>query len=186
MTDNDALKRIRFAMKMNDATMLEMLESGGMRVPPATLDSWFLKEEDEGYAECPKAALSALLDGMIVRFRGPREPGAKAGASVASGASEASGAAQTDAAAPVPADPEHAELDNNIILKKLRIALELKEEDLMAIMKLSGVELSRNELSALFRRKGQANYRECMDQFLRNFLAGLARYGKLRDRVPPP
>jgi uncharacterized protein YehS (DUF1456 family) len=158
MTNNDLLKRIRFAVKINDAAMLEMLEKGGMTVPRSTLDSWFLKEEEEGYADCGKAALSALLDGMIVTNRGPRE-------------TEPKDASSSPAMA-------EAELDNNIVLKKLRIALELKEEDLMAIMKLSGVELSRNELSALFRRKGQSNYRDCMDQFLRNFLAGLARYGR--------
>jgi len=67
-----------------------------------------------------------------------------------------------------------------MILKKLRIAFELKEEDLLAAMKLGGMEPSKNELSALFRRKDQKNYKECMDQFLRNFLAGLAKLGKAR------
>ncbi|MBU1079865.1 MAG: DUF1456 family protein, partial [Spirochaetes bacterium] len=74
--------------------------------------------------------------------------------------------------------PAPAALDNNMVLKKIRIALELKEEDMIAVMRLAGADLSKNELSALFRKKGQKNYMECMDQFLRNFLSGLARFGK--------
>ncbi len=121
-----------------------------------TLNSYFLKDDDPGYAVCPKATLAALLDGMIIKYRGPRD-----------GAPEP----------PVPDD-----LDNNMVLKKVRIALQLKEDDMIAIMKRSDVELSRNELSALFRKKGQKNYMECMDQFLRNFLSGLALYGRDQRR----
>ncbi len=169
MTNNDILKRIRFAVKINDATMLSMLEAGGKPVSSLTLDSYFLKEGEEGYAECDEATLSALLDGMIVKFRGKRET-----AGVAAGNQTERGA--KGGSDPVPSDGR--DLDNNTILKKIRIALELKEEDMMAIMKISGVDLSKNELTALFRKKGHKNYRECMDQFLRNFLSGLARYGR--------
>lgn len=154
MITNDILRRLRFAVRMNDAAMLEMLSLAGVATTREILDTYFLKEDEEGYVECPKAVLAALLDGMILKFRGPR-----------------SGPA--DAPAPAPAG-----LDNNMVLKKLRIALELKEEDMIAIMKLAGVELSKNELSALFRKKGQKNYMECMDQFMRNFLTGLASYRK--------
>jgi uncharacterized protein YehS (DUF1456 family) len=68
---------------------------------------------------------------------------------------------------------------NNTILKKLRIALELKEDDMLGILKLSDVAVSKAELSAFFRKEGQKNYKECGDQFLRNFLKGLTlRYRK--------
>jgi len=154
MITNDILRRLRFAVRMNDAAMLEMLALAGVTTTREVLDTYFLKDDEEGYVECPKTLLAALLDGMIIKYRGPR-PDAPAGQ------------------APAP-----AALDNNMVLKKLRIALELKEDDLIAIMKLAGVELSKNELSALFRKKGQKNYMECMDQFLRNFLTGLASYKK--------
>lgn len=152
MVTNDVLRRLRFAVRMNDPAMLEMLRLAGMTVRQETLESYFLKDDDPGYAVCPKATLAALLDGMILKYRGPRDD--------------------------APAPPIPAELDNNMVLKKIRIALQLKEDDMIAIMKRADVELSRNELSALFRKKGQKNYMECMDQFLRNFLTGLASYTK--------
>jgi uncharacterized protein YehS (DUF1456 family) len=154
MITNDILRRLRFAVRINDATMLEMLSLVGVTTTREILDTYFLKEDEAGYVECPKTVLAALLDGMILKFRGPRT-------------------GSVESPAPVPAG-----LDNNMVLKKLRIALELKEEDMIAIMKLAGIELSKNELSALFRKKGQKNYMECMDQFLRNFLTGLASYRK--------
>jgi len=159
MNTNDVLKRVRFAVRMSDADMMEALALGGRPISREELDSYFLKEEEEGYALCPRNVLEALLDGMITKKRGVREspPGTPSAQAAATGT-----------------------LGNNMILKKLRIAFELKEEDLLAAMKLGGMEPSKNELSALFRRKDQKNYKECMDQFLRNFLAGLAKLGKAR------
>ena len=65
-------------------------------------------------------------------------------------------------------------LTNNAILKKLRIALELKEDDMLGILKLANVDISKHELTALFRKEGHKNYKECGDQFLRKFLKGLS------------
>jgi uncharacterized protein YehS (DUF1456 family) len=72
---------------------------------------------------------------------------------------------------------ETPRLSNNEILKSIRIALELRDDDLVGILRLAGVEVSKSELSALFRKPGRANFRPCGDQFLRNFLVGLtAKY----------
>ena len=159
MTNNDVLRRLCFALKLSDPAMLEMLELAGKPLDKELLAAYFIKEEEPGYTSCPDSVLEALLDGMIVKYRGRKE--------------DATGRT------PPPSSPGSrvsSSLDNNMILKKLRIALELKEEDLMAIMKLAGVELSSHELSALFRKKDHKNYKPCMDQFLRNFLAGLAKH----------
>ena len=67
-------------------------------------------------------------------------------------------------------------LTNNDILKKLRVALELKDEDIVHILKLSDFEVSKSELSALFRKEDHENYQSCGDQLLRNFLNGLIIY----------
>ncbi len=64
-------------------------------------------------------------------------------------------------------------MTNNIVLKKLRVAFELKEEDMHAILKAAEFPVSKPELSALFRKAGHNNYRACGDQLLRNFLRGL-------------
>ncbi len=64
-------------------------------------------------------------------------------------------------------------MTNNDILKKLRIALELKDTDIIEILKLAGFETTKSELSAFFRNADHRNYKECGDQILRNFLNGL-------------
>src|SRR5690606_38572426 len=76
--------------------------------------------------------------------------------------------------------PLEDSLSNNIILRKLKIALELKEADMLEIMRLSGMPLGRAELSALFRHPEHHHYRPCQDQLLRNFLKGL------QDKLRPP
>jgi len=63
---------------------------------------------------------------------------------------------------------------NNIIMKKLRIALNLKEEDLLEIFELAEFETTKPQITAIFRKKGHKHYRECQDQMMKNFLAGLA------------
>lgn len=63
---------------------------------------------------------------------------------------------------------------NNDVLKKLRIALELKDTDMIEIFKLGEFDISKSELSAFFRKKDHKHYRKCGDQILRRFLTGLA------------
>jgi uncharacterized protein YehS (DUF1456 family) len=94
--------------------------------------------------------MGCFLDGLITRNRGKREIARD----------QVKGLA-------VP-------LNNNAILKKLRIALELDEENMLRIMKLANITVSRSDLSALFRKNEHKNYKECGDQFLRSFLKGLA------------
>ncbi len=74
-------------------------------------------------------------------------------------------------------------LTNNDILKKLRVALELKDEDVIKILKLADFDISKSELSALYRKDDHPNYKECGDQLLRNFLNGLIIFK--RGPMPP-
>ncbi|HCL57974.1 MAG TPA: DUF1456 domain-containing protein [Spirochaetia bacterium] len=150
MKNNDILKRFRYALDLKDAKMLHCFSLGGYQLTEFELADYFKKEEDEEFLECPAKALEAFLDGLIIEKRGKKEEGAK----------------------PV----QKTELTNNIVLKKIRIALELKEEEMLQIMKLSGFPISKPELSAFFRNKDHRNYKECKDQFLRNFLKGLSLF----------
>lgn len=77
-------------------------------------------------------------------------------------------------------------MTNNDILKKLRIALELKDTDIIAILKLADFDISKPELSALFRKEDHKNYKECGDQLLRRFLNGLIirNRGKREEKKP--
>jgi len=156
MNHNDVIRRLRYALNITDLKVLELFALAGREVTRAELEPWFLKEEEAGYVECPDEALGAFLDGLIVSRRGKREE-AKEGA-----APDARGG-----------PGRNERLSNNEILKRIKIALELKDEDLVAIMGKAEVKVSKSELSAFFRKFGHTNWRPCGDQFLRNFLAGL-------------
>lgn len=73
-------------------------------------------------------------------------------------------------------------MDNNDIFKKIRVALSLKDHEIIEILKLSDFEISKAELSALFRKEDHPNYQECGDQILRKFLNGLIT----KNRGPRP
>lgn len=151
MLNSDILRRIRYAFNFNDRLMLEIFHLGGIEMDQAKLMSHLKKEEDEGYVALDSKTLMAFLDGLILRKRGPRET-----------------------ASPPAARKES--FSNNLVLRKIKIALEFKEEDILAVLKRSDMEISRAELSALFRKKEHKNYKKCGSQLLRNFLAGLAGY----------
>lgn len=149
MNCNDFLRRLRYSLDLSNKTMIEIFRLAGRELDLAALLDLLKKEDEAGYRECGIQELEGFLDGLITLKRGPRE--------------------QPAAAAPSP-----GEFSNNVILRKLRIALELKEDQMIAIMGRAGVRISRPELSALFRTRGHKNYKPCGDQFLRNFLTGLA------------
>lgn len=67
-------------------------------------------------------------------------------------------------------------MTNNDILKKLRVALKLRDEDIVEILNLVEFKATKNEVNALFRNEEHPNYKECGDQLLRNFLNGLVIY----------
>lgn len=67
-------------------------------------------------------------------------------------------------------------LTNNDILKKIRVALELRDDDIIEILKLNDFDITKSELNALFRKDDHPNYVPCGDQLLRNFLNGLITY----------
>ena len=148
MTNNDVLKRVRYALNLPDGLTLKLFQQGGRSVTEEELASWFKKEEEPGYAACRDEALTAFLDGLVVFKRGPRPEGSVA--------------------------PPPERLTNNVILKKLRIALAWQEDQVLAALKGGGLEISKNELTALFRKPGQKNFKPCGDQLLRAFLTGMA------------
>ncbi|MDD2542745.1 MAG: DUF1456 family protein [Desulfuromonadaceae bacterium] len=149
MNNNDILRRLRYALDISNPVMIEIFQLSGCSIEQPTLIKLLKKEEEDEFIACSNPLLSLFLDGLIIHKRGKRE-------------SEEGQPPKPDAA-----------LGNNAILKKLRIALDLKEEDMLAVMGLAGVKISKAELSALFRNKGHKHFKECGDQFLRNFLQGL-------------
>lgn len=157
MTNNDVLRGVRYALALSNSVMAEIFSLSGHPVAQDTIPHLLKKEEEEGFVACSDALMEDFLSGLIIHKRGRQE-------------GKPERAAQ-------PTEP----LTNNAILKKLRIALILQEDDMLGILQQAGNPVSKSELSALFRKAGHKNYKECGDQFLRNFLKGLA----LRYREAP-
>ncbi|MGB5446962.1 MAG: DUF1456 family protein [Psychromonas sp.] len=149
MITNDVLRRVRYAFKLNDKKMLEIFASVDNAIDEKYLHSIMAKEGEENYVFCRDSLLSLFLDGLINEKRGKKE-GSK----------------------PVIL-PAKAILPNNDILRKLRIALNYKDEDMLEMLELAGFPVSKSELSALFRKQDHRNYKVCGDQLLRNFLNGI-------------
>ena len=155
MTNNDIFRRLRYAIDLSNKTILESFKLSGHDMSQSEFMALLKKEDEEGYLECSDVVLEAFLDGLITIKRGKRQE-------------ETSACAKKTV----------TQLTNNEILRKIRIALELKEQEILALLKLAQFPVSKSELSALFRAKGHENYKECGDQLLRNFLKGLT----LRNR----
>lgn len=146
MLNNDVLRSLRYTLDLSDSTVLEMLQGVAPELDLATLRSYLAAEDSEFFTPMRDELMIGFLDSLIVKERGP---------------------------SPQPAPPTELPLTNNSILKKLRVAFTLHEVDLIEILQSVDFEVSKPELSALFRKVGHHNYRECGDQLLRQFLKGL-------------
>ena len=146
LTNNDILRRIRYTFDLKDSAMIEIFSLADFIATEEQVATWLKKEEEDAFLNLSDTELAVFLNGFINFKRGKR-----------------------DGQQPKP--EEH--LNNNKIFKKLRIALNLKAEDILEILQLVDFRLSKHELSAFFRKPGSKNYRECKDQILRNFLQGI-------------
>ncbi len=151
MIHNDVLRRLRYALRLNNDKMLEIFQLVDYEIPVDHLLNIMKKEEEDGFILCRDSVLALFLDGLIIDRRGKKE-----------------------GQEPVVLPP-NTRLSNNDILRKIRIALELQEKDLIEILDLADFRVSKSELSALFRKSDHRNYKECGNQFLRNFLVGLTK-----------
>ena len=146
MTNNDILRRIRYAFDLNDNQMIALFKQADLDVTRSEISDWLKKDEDPAYQRCNDTQMATFLNGLINERRGKKEG--------------------------PQAEPEHV-VNNNIILRKLKIALDLKNEDVLELLELAEFNLGKHELSAFFRKPDHKHFRECKDQVLRNFLTGL-------------
>ncbi|MEO5565245.1 MAG: DUF1456 family protein [Luteimonas sp.] len=149
MINNDVLRSIRYMLDLSDNKVVEIAH---LADPALVLDkdevrAFLLKEDQPGYAPCSDGALAHVLDGLIMHLRGRDDS--------------------------VPSRAVEKRISNNLVLKKLRVAFELKDVDMHQVFVEAGFPVSKPELSALFRQPGHKNFRACGDQMLRNFLKGL-------------
>lgn len=156
MTNNDLLIRLRYALDIRNSELVEIFKLGGIEVTLEEVMKMLTKYDDESdipeEAECSNSMLESFLNGLIIFKRGKQDP--------------------------KPGQPERLELSrehvNNLLLKKVKIALSLTSEDMMDIFEKAGVRITKGELSAILRKEGHSNYRVCGDKYARNFLKGLA------------
>lgn len=147
MTNNDVLRSVRYMLNLSDAQVVAILALAETEVSEAEVQSFLKKEEEPGYRDCPDVVMGYFLNGLIFQRRGKSEE--------------------------APAPSVERKMTNNIIMKKLRVAFDLKTTDILEILKLADFAVGQSEIGAIFRKPGHKNYRECGDQILRNFLKGL-------------
>lgn len=146
MTNNDILRRLRYTLDLNDAVMIEIFGLGDFIAKRSDVSDWMKKDDDPLYIELSDQHLAAFLNGLIVQRRGKRE-----GVQMVA----------------------EKELSNNLILRKLKIAFDLKTDDIIELFNLVNKKISPHELSAFLRSPDQKQYRLCNDQYLRNLIHGL-------------
>ena len=149
MINNDILRSIRYMLDFGDGKIVEVihLADAGFPIEKEDVQAFLKKDDDPGYSECSDRVLAHFLDGLVIYYRGRNDS--------------------------LPPRPVEKRITNNLVLKKLRVAFELKDVDMHQVFADAGFPVSKPELSALFRQPDHHNYRACGDQMLRNFLKGL-------------
>ena len=169
MNNNDILIRLRYALDIKDSDMIEIFSLGGISVTKEELQRMLLNPPkdrsldadvdkfvvDTDIKKCNNYMLESFLNGFIIFKRGRQEPKSSEFSSQLSMIKD-------------------NKTVNNVMLKKIKIALSLTSEDMLEIFKSAGSLLSKSELSAVLRREEHRNYKECGDRYARNFLKGLA------------
>ncbi len=158
MNKNDILRRIRYTFDLSDSKMISIFDQADHQVTRTQISDWLKRDDDPACQQCSDTHLAIFLNGLINDKRGKRD-------------------------GPQP-EPEKS-LSNNAVFMKLKIALNLKADDVINILSLAGVKISKHELSAFFRRSDHKHYRECKNQMLRNFLRGLQlKYRPASEEMP--
>ncbi len=148
MTNNDILRSVRYILNVNENKLIEIIGLTEFKVSPEDMSAFLKQDHEEGYKNCSDKVLSRFLDGLVIFKRGKNEN--------------------------APPQALEVSLTNNLILKKIRVAFQLKDLDLIRLIDKAGLKISKAELGAFFRSPDHRNYRDCGNQFLRNLLRGMA------------
>ena len=149
MNNNDILRRLRYAFNFNDIQMTKAIAHVEEKVDLVKVGRWLKREDHHDFLALSDAGLCQFLDGLIIEKRGPRPDGS------------------------IPKPLEF--ISNNEVLKKLRIALALRDEGMMDVFKEAEFVVTKAELGSFFRKEGHRNYAKCPEQVLRKFINGLGQ-----------
>ncbi len=147
MDNNTVLRSLRYTFDFNDDKMIEVYGLAGLTVSRGEVCAWLKPETESDFKAIYDQQLAGFLNGLIILNRGKKDD-------------------------KIP--PIEKKINNNLVFRKIKIALSLKDNDILDILKLADFKFSKHELSAIFRNPNQSQYKACKDQLLRNFLHGLA------------
>lgn len=154
MNNNDIFRRLRYIFDFSDDQIIMIFSLADFVVTRAQISDWLKKDDDPAFRQLIDLNLAIFLNGLISFKRGAKDG---------------------------PKPKPEKRLNNNIVFRKLKIALNYKDEDILDIFKTVDLRVGRSELSAIFRNPKQKQYRACKDQFLRNFLFGLQQKYKHKE-----
>ena len=146
MKANDCLRRVRYILDLSDKEVIALFAQAEQRITRAQVIAWMKKDDDPDYKECSDAMFAAFLNGLINERRGRKDG---------------------------PQPKPEKNMNNNMVFRKLKIAFDLQAEEILSILSMADLDISKHELSAFFRRPDHKHYRDCKDQILRNFLTGM-------------
>ncbi|MCU9614376.1 DUF1456 family protein [Caldibacillus lycopersici] len=154
MDNNDILIRLRYALELKNKEMAEIFQLGGEELSvPEVIKILTKSDAEEEQIRCDNNMLDAFLNGLIIYKRGKQD----------------SQPNKPDSS--IHSMKKHS---NNLLLKKVKIALAFTTEEMLEIFESAGITVSKGELGAFLRKEGHKNYKECGDKYARNFLKGLA------------
>lgn len=148
MNNNDILRRIRYIFNLSDSKVMELFALAEHEVTRTEISDWLKKDDDPDFKGINDQLLATFLNGLIIDKRGKKE-----------------------GEQPKP----EKKMNNNIVFRKLKIALNLRDDDILDILGMVDMRISKHELSAFFRHPSKEEYRPCKDQILRNFLMGMQK-----------
>lgn len=146
MNNNDILRRTRYTFDLSDDQMIKVFALADHEATRAEISDWLKKDDNPEQKQLFDKELAIFLNGFINLKRGKKEGEQP--------------------------KPEKS-LNNNLVLRKFKIALNLKDEDMLEILDLANFRFGKSELSALFRKPDHKHFRKCKDQVLRNFIYGM-------------
>lgn len=146
MINNDILRRVSTILDLTNENICAVFKLGQCQVSAEQLNDFFKEKDDSAYKALLDVELAGFLNGLIIEKRGPSDG---------------------------PIRETEQELTNNIIFNKVKIALALKADEVIAVLESAGLSLGKYELSAFFRNVSNKHFRECSDDVLSTFLKGL-------------
>jgi len=150
MQTNDILFKLKTALSLENKEIIEAYKLADFEMTEERLVSIMKRRQDKGFEEATFEELGVFLDGLVLLKRGPSDKVAN--------------------------EDDVVELTNNLILKKVRVAMELKEPELVILFALAEVELTKRQIGSLFRKEGTKNFKACSDELLNAFLEGLDEF----------